>query len=86
MAGIHYSLLATALGLKQPQELIRALCSIGAGLGFGSLRPLVGRNPFLNNLEALCGSTFADPLHSTNPRMVFLSDIRRLYCQILNEE
>jgi alcohol dehydrogenase class IV len=86
MAGIHYSLLATALGLKQPHELIRALSSIGAGLGFGSLRPLVGRNPFLNNLETLCGSTFADPLHSTNPRMVFLSDIRRLYCQILNEE
>ena len=85
MAGIHYSLLATTLGLKQSQDLIKALCSISKNLGFENIRTLVDHNLFHTKLDTLCASTFADPLHSTNPRMVFIPDIHKLYCQILKE-
>ena len=85
MAGIHYSLLATALGLKQPQELIDLLVCFRTRLGFPNIRPLIDSNLFFKHLDTLCGSTFADPLHSTNPRMVFLTDLHKLYCQVLKE-
>jgi len=84
MANIQYSLLATSLGMtgsneEKRQKLVEALRAIRCHVGFEKIHSLINRDTFINHLCELSEMTFGDPLQSTNPRMVFIPDIKKIY-------
>lgn len=84
MANLHYSLLATSLGFtgnneEKRQKLVQALRTIRCNIGFDKIHTIVNRDTFINHLCELSEMTFGDPLNSTNPRMVFIPDIKKIY-------
>jgi acetaldehyde dehydrogenase/alcohol dehydrogenase len=84
MANIQYSLLATSLGMtgnneEKRQELIKALRAMRYNMGLEKIHSLINRDAFINHLCELSEMTFGDPLQSTNPRMVFIPDIKKIY-------